>query len=130
MILLVAGLMILINLFRRGGTFTIVEDGIVAGNQKYPFSQIHSFYVKEPKGGKSYTIVRQGNAGYGVPGALHNIGNATTQIGAEVGEALRKSIRNKSYKVCMLFAEKEKVLASGLTAHTAKVMLAKIDGLI
>lgn len=86
-------------------------------------------YIKSPKGEKGYTLIQE-SGGYGVHGAMKAAGNAGVPMSAAAGEAMRASLREKNYKVCILYGEKEKVLASGITERTAKVLLEKIDSLI
>jgi hypothetical protein len=121
---------ILLNLLRTSGSFTVGEYGIIRNGITYSYKDINSFYIRTPKGEKSTTLVHNSNTGYGVTGAMNAAGSATVLVGDAAGRALRSSLREKNYKVCMIFGEKEIVLAGGLTDKTAKVLLEKIDTLL
>ncbi|MBO9659498.1 MAG: hypothetical protein J7527_11795 [Chitinophagaceae bacterium] len=128
---LAVGGVFLVNMFRKGGTFTIGESGVTLNGRTYNYQDIHSFYVKSPKGEKMTVIVQNNiGAGYGVHGAMNATGNAIGAMSGAARESLKSSLREKNYKVCMLFGEKEIVLAGGLTDKSAKVLLERIDSLI
>lgn len=124
------GVVFLINQLRTGGTFTIGENAVQLNGVSYAYKDITSFYVRTPKGERSTMVIYQGSTGFGVPGAINSLGNSAMAASAASGAAIRERLREKSYKVCMLFGEKEIALASGLTERSAKVMLEKIDALV
>lgn len=145
-VLVTVGVMVLINLLRGKGSFVVGEQGIKIGGTTYSYKDIHSIYVKSPSGAVSgklastssgFVVVggdRVQHMGHATAGAVatatSTVASAATQLSAASGAAIKNSIKEKSYKICILFGEKEKAIANGLNEKTARVMLEKIDGLI
>lgn len=136
---------IVLNLLRRTGTFTFNSQGILLNGTLYPYSDVKSLYIKAPNGTVSGTLkhtstgfmvvsndrvqtVGLGTAG-AVGSAVSGVATAATQLSAASGQAIKSSIKNKSYKICFLFGKSEKVLVRQVSEITAIQLLQKIDTL-
>lgn len=122
---------IVMNLLRRPGTFSLEPDGIFLNGSLYPYSDIASVYIKSPQG----QIMNQRSQGAGFIfafggdrvqsiglGAASTVAAATSglvmaggQLSHAAGKGIVNSVRTKSYKICFLFGNKEITMASGMT---------------
>ncbi len=128
------GILIVLNLLRRPGTFTLSSEGILLNGTLYPYKDVPSLYIKSPTGlisnsltttSTGFMVVRNDsvqNIGFGLAGVA-------TQLSTAAGEELGNSIRRRNYKICFLFGNKEKVLARQMTQRMATQILQKIDNL-
>lgn len=145
-LLIATGIVALLNLSRRTGTFTINKQGIILDGTLFPYKDINTLYIKSPKGDTTTTLQststgfivagggdRVQNIGYGaataVATATSTVVTAANQLSQASGQAIRNSIRAKSFKICFLFGNREKVLARHITENTAILLLERIDRL-
>lgn len=115
---------------RRGGSFSFNKSSFMMGGNTYANTDIHGIYVKSPKGERIETLTYTTYHGYGVAGAVSNVASGISQISGQAGIAMKAAIKDKSFKVCIQYGEKEIALAKNVTLLTAKAMLKKIDELV
>ncbi|MFN8290199.1 MAG: hypothetical protein U0U70_08085 [Chitinophagaceae bacterium] len=140
------GALVLLNLFRLSGKFTISKQGFLLGETLYPYNQIQRIYIKTPSGDTSTTLTST-ETGYivlsndrvqtiglrtaaMVGATASTVANTAVRISDASGKLIRHSIKIKSYKVCFRFGKKEKVLANKLSESNALLILQEIDRLI
>ncbi len=137
-----AVVILVMNLLRRPGSFTLKKDGVSLGGSVYPYVDIPSLYIKSPRGQISNQINSKSgyvfafssdpvqNTGYGAASALAttagNVVGVATQISGAAGKGIANSIRAKSFKICFLFGNKEVTLASGMTENQSIQLLRAI----
>jgi hypothetical protein len=137
--------LILINLLRRPGVFILTKQGIKIGETLYPYSDIRNLYIKSPNGDKSQSLStttkgfvflggdRVQNIGMGtaavVGGAASGVANAATGLSQASGRAVVNSFKRNNYKICFLFGNSEKAVATQLNEKMAIQLLHKIDEL-
>lgn len=133
---------IIMNLMRKPGTFTLKQDGIALNGANYPYSDIASVYIKSPRG--QITNEVNGKAGFlfvfggdrvqsiglgaasTVAAATSGLAMAGGQLSHAAGKGIMNSIRAKSYKICFLFGNKEITLARGMTENESIQLLRAI----
>ena len=144
-IVIAIGVVVILNLIRRPGSFTLNNQGILLNGTLYPYKDIQGLYIKSPNGSVSQNLTmtstgfvgfsndRVQNIGLGTAGAVatatSGIVSGATQLSAASGRAIGNSIKRKSFKICFLFGKSEKVLARQITEITAIQLLQKIDSL-
>lgn len=130
-LLFIVAVMLVFNLLiRRGGRFSFSKDGFEINGTRYPNKDIKGLYIKTPNGQREGLRVYTTAHGFGVEGAMHNVGQGIVAMGDVAGKAIRASIKKRSYKICIQYGEREIVLAKHLTAQTAKALLDRIDSLV
>lgn len=126
-----AVVILIMNLLRRPGTFTLKRDGLYLNGSLYPYKDIPSLYIKSPRGQVSHQVTNQSgyvfafstdpvkNVGLGAGSALVTSASAAvgaaSQISNAAGKGIANSIREKSFKICFLFGNKEVTLAKDMT---------------
>ena len=115
---------------RRDGSFGFNKTGFMMGSDTYANTDIHGIYVKGPKGEKLETLTYTTYHGYGAAGAVNNAIGGINQISGQATRAMKAAIKDKSYKVCIQYGEKEIPLVKNITLLTAKAILKKIDELV
>jgi len=134
---------VVLNLLRRGGSFTLNSQGVLLNNTLYPYQDIHSLYIKSPRGQVTQTLAgsktgfivvsndRVQTIGLGTAAVLGHTADtvvgAATQLSGAAGKGIANSIRQRSYKICFLFGKSEKVLASQITENDALQLLRAIN---
>lgn len=125
------GTLVFVNyVLRKDGSFGFNKSGFTKGTNTYANADIHGIYIKSPKGEKLETLTYTTYHGFGVAGAVSNTVSGINQISGEATRAMKAAIKDKSYKVCIQYGEKEIPLARNITLLTAKAILNKIDELI
>lgn len=133
---------IIMNLLRKPGIFTLKQDGIALNGANYLYSDIASVYIKSPRG--QITNEVNGKAGFlfvlggdrvqsiglgaasTVAATTSGLAMAGGQLSQAAGKGIMNSIRAKSYKICFLFGNKEITLASGMTENESIQLLRAI----
>lgn len=145
-IVLSIGIVVVLNLFRRPGSFKITKQGIALGDTLFEFSHIAEFYVKSPEGSVSYSLKTSptGYVAYGgdrveaigfgaaatTANAVKGVVNVATKLSYITGQMFMLSIRKKSCKVCFMYGKSEKALVSMVDKTTAEIILKKLDTMI
>lgn len=130
-VLLFIGTLLFVNfVMRRDGSFGFNKTGFMMGTDTYANADIHGIYVKSPKGEKLETLTYTTYHGFGAVGAVNNTIGGINQISGQATRAMKAAIKDKSYKVCIQYGEKEIPLAKNITLLTAKAILKKIDELV
>lgn len=128
---LIVGFMLLQNrVIRKGGQFSFTKEGFELNGINYDVKDIKGLYIKTPKGERESIRVHTTVHGFGVAGTMHNLGQGMSAVSGAAHKAIRGNIRNRSFKVCIQYGEREVVLARHLTEQTAKALISKIDELI
>ena len=133
---------IIMNLLRKPGIFTLKQDGITLNGANYLYSDIASVYIKSPRGqitnevnGKAGFLFvfggdRVQSIGLGAASTVAATTSGLAMAGGQLSQAASKgimnSIRAKSYKICFLFGNKEITLASGMTENESIQLLRAI----
>ncbi len=128
--LFIATLLFVNFVLRRDGSFGFNKSGFMIGADTYANADIHGIYVKSPKGEKLETLTYTTYHGFGAAGAISNTVGGINQISNQATQAMKAAIKDKSYKVCIQYGEKEIPLAKNITLLTAKTILKKIDELV
>jgi hypothetical protein len=137
---------ILLNLLRRPGFFTLGETAISIDGTSYAYKDINGIYIKTPSGERASTLVSQSTrwgiiggdrvqqVGFAAATTVANAASGIASAGAQLSNASRRAMVNnyqsKNFKICAIFGEKELVIATGLTEKSAHVLINKIDELI
>lgn len=130
-VILFIGTLLFVNfIWRRDGNFSFNKAGFMMAANTYANADIHGIYIKSPKGDKLETLTYTTYHGFGVAGAVSNTVGGINQISGEATRAMKSAIKDKSYKVCIQYGEKEIPLAKNITLLTAKAILKKIDELV
>lgn len=130
-ILLFIVILVFVNyVWRRDGSFGFNKSNFIIGGERYANTDIHGIYVKSPKGEKLETLTYTTYHGFGVAGAVNNAVGGINQISGQATRAMKAAIKDKSYKVCIQYGEREIALAKNVTLLTAKAILKKIDELV
>jgi flagellar biosynthesis protein FliQ len=130
-VVLFVGTLLFVNfVLRRGGSFSFNKSGFILGATTYVNADIHGIYIKSPNGEKLETLTYTTYHGFGVAGAVSNTIGGINQISGQATRAMKEAVRNKSYKICIQYGEKEISLAKNITLQTAKALINKIDELI
>lgn len=140
---LIAGAaVILLNLFRRPGTFAVNPDGIKLQGVLYPYKDIRSLYIKG-KSGEKIEVPRSTTRSVFIFGGdrVQNIGagatvvtvaaastvvSAASQVSNLSGQAIGNNFKSKSFKICFMFGNKEMTVAHQITQQTASLLLSKM----
>jgi hypothetical protein len=141
------GILIVLNLLRRNGQFSIGPEGIELKGKTYPWSEIKGIYMKSPSGQRSEPIVpqrinaafvwsndRDFNLQFGTTMAVASAVNVTAQAATMLsrlsGQEFVKSIQRVSHKICFRYGKDEVALARGLSPKQAQDLMQGIESLI
>lgn len=144
-IVIAIGVVIILNLLRRPGSFSFNKQGVLLNGTLYPYGNIHSLYIKTPRGETAYTLTgsargfivvgndRVQTIGLGtaaiVGNAASGVVSAASQVSNAAGRGIANSIREKSYKICFIYGNSEKVIARQITERTALLLMKEINSL-
>lgn len=133
---------IIMNLLRRPGTFTLTKDSIALNGSNYAYSDVASVYIKSPKGQITNEVNQKSgflfvfggdrvqSIGLGaastVAAATSGLAMAGGQLSHAAGKGIVNSIQAKNYKICFLFGNKEVTLASGMNDNQSIQLLRAI----
>lgn len=142
---IVGGIVLVLNLFRQSGTFTIGKEGIIVGGTTYPYSDIQSMYIKAPNGmiSSNLTFNTTGfNQSNLLPGQTQRFGEVVVAGGsvsgligggakaAELsGKAFGNSLQKNNYKICFVFGQQQITLASQIKQITAQQLIKQINSI-
>ncbi|MBS1509372.1 MAG: hypothetical protein JST86_00910 [Bacteroidetes bacterium] len=125
-----AALLLILNLFRNTGSFSLTSKGILLNGTTYPYSQVKSIYIRAFKR----------HAGLALPGtetgffALTGLEGMRTSTmvstkGIDYDISILGTIQKKNFKICFMFGNTEKTIASEISEDTAIQIFQKIDSI-
>lgn len=125
-----AALLFILNLFRSSGSFLLTPKGILLNGTTYPYTEVKNIYIRAFKR----------HAGLALPGsetgffALTGLEGMRTSTmvstkGIDYDISILGAIQKKNFKICFMFGNTEKTIASEISEDTAIQIFQKIDSI-
>lgn len=123
-----AGVVFLVNLFRKSGEININDKMVQVDGCTYQLEHVSSFLVKDPAGLYSThtTVIVNNNNPFSMAGNLANLGQGMGQVGNESRRAIQKHLRDVGYKIVIRYGSKDIPIAQGLGEAEADVLFYKL----
>ncbi|HEY0245406.1 MAG TPA: hypothetical protein VGC01_07595 [Mucilaginibacter sp.] len=129
MAVLSAGIVFVINYFRKSGEFKISKTTIIANDKTYQLDHVSFFVIKDPSGAymNNSTIIVQGmHSPLSMAGNVANLSNSMGNVARESKKALQKYINDAGYKIVIRYGQKEIAIAQSLGELEAESLFDKV----